>query len=260
MRPAAPIAAALLLALGVTAVARGELQQEGNLVVSFGGGISPHSLPRNKPAPVEIGVDSTIRTSDDSDPPPQLRRISIAINRDGKLYDRGLPTCRYRRIQPATMDAARRLCGGAIIGKGRVRVRVRLSNQPPFTLKAPLLVFNAPRSKHGERRFLAQAYSRFPPSAFILIFKVRERQGGRFGTVVSTTLPKSAWKWAYVTYFEMRLRRTYTYRGRRRSYVSASCAAPAGFPGAVYPFARASFEFAGGRQIASTLIRDCKVR
>jgi len=259
LRPAGPIAAALLIALGVAAGARGEVQKEGNLIVSFGGGISPHSLPRDEPVPVAIDVDSTIRTSDDADPPPQLRRISIAINREGKLFDRGLPTCRYRRIQPATMGAARQLCGGAIIGKGRVRVRVHLSNQPPFTLKAPLLAFNAPRSKDGQRRFYAQAYSHRPPSAFVLTFKVRSRKGP-FGTVVSTTLPRSARKWAYVTDFEMQLRRTYTYGGKRRSYVSAACPAPAGFPGAVYPFARANFEFAGGRAVRSTLVRDCKVR
>ena len=44
----------------------------------------------------------------------------------------------------------------------------------------------------------------------------------------------------------MRLRRIYTYRGQQHSYVSAGCAAPAGFPGAVYPFARANFKFADG--------------
>lgn len=258
MRPAGPIAAALLLALGVAAAARGELQQEGNLIVSFDGGISPHSLPRQKPAPVAVSVSSAIRTSDGADPPPQLRRISIAINRAGKLFDRGLPTCRYRTIQPATMAAARELCGGAIIGKGRVRVRVALSSQRPFTLEAPLLVFNAGHIG-GHRRFFAQIYGLRPPSAFVLTFNVLKAKGA-YGTVVRTTLPKSAWKWAYVTYFSMRLRRIYTYRGRRHSYVSASCSAPAGFPGAVYPFARANFEFAEGQRVTSTLVRDCKVR
>ncbi len=258
MRSAGPIAAALLVALGVAAGARGEVQQKGNLIVAFDGGISPHALPRSRPAPVAVSVATTLSTSDGADPPPQLRQISIAINRDGKLFDRGLPTCRFRRIQPATMVAARRVCGGAIIGSGRVRVRVRLSNQRPFTLDAPLLVFNARRSG-GHRRFFAQIYGRRPPSSLLLAFKVLKGTDP-FGTVIKTTLPKSAWKWAYVTYFSMRLRRTYTYEGQRRSYVSAACPAPAGFPGAVYPFASANFGFAGGRRVRSTLIRDCKVR
>lgn len=257
-KPAGLIAVALLLAAGGTAAARAELTKEGNLLVSFDGGIAPKKLPRSSLAPVTVRVDSTIKTSDGSDPPPQLREISIGINREGRVFDRGLPTCKVRRVQPATMRAARRICGGAIVGSGSVQVRVHLSNQQPFTFKGRLLVFNAKRSG-GRRRILAQVYGRRPPSAFVLTFKIR-KQKGTFGTVLRTRLPKSAWKWAYVTHFEMKLRRTFTYRGKRRSFVSAACAAPAGFPGAVYPFARAKFKFAGGRSVTSTLIRNCTVR
>lgn len=252
------IAICAAIALGATVTAQAELEQDGNLVVSFDGGIVPRSLPRSGTAPVAVNVESTVRTSDGADPPPQLREITIAINREGRLFDRGLPTCRVRRIQPATMAAARRICGGAIVGSGRVGVRVSLPNQPPFTFRGPLLVFNA-RPVDGKRRILAQVYGKRPPSAFVLTFKVIRRRG-TFGTVIRTSLPQSAWKWAYVTHFEMRLRRVYTYEGRRHSFVSAGCPAPRGFPGAVYPFARATFGFAGGREVTSTLIRDCRVR
>lgn len=248
--------AAAVLAVAVTA--RAEVEQEGNLVVAFDGGISPHSLPRTGAAPVRVSVESTIRASDGADPPPQLRAITIAINREGRVFDRGLPTCRVREIQPTTIKAARRICGGAIVGSGRVAVRVHLENQPPFTFEGPLLVFNA-KPSGGKRHLLAQVYGTRPPSAFVLSFKV-VRRPGRFGTVIRTVLPESARKWAYVTHFAMRLRRTYVYRGRRHSFVSAGCPAPAGFPGAVYPFARGTFEFADGRAITSTLIRDCRVK
>lgn len=249
--------ALVLLAAGVT-VAQAEVERQGNLVVNFDGGISPKSLPRTGTAPVAVSVDSTFMATDGADPPPQLRRISIAINRGGRLFDRGLPTCRVRRIQPSTIAAARRICGGAIVGSGSVRVRVRLENQLPFTFKGPLLVFNAER-RGGKRRLLAQVYGRKPPSAFVLTFRIAKRRG-TFGTVIETTLPRPAREWAYVTHFEMKLRRTYTWRGQRRSFVSAGCAAPAGFPGAVYPFARGEFGFAGGRSVTTTLIRNCNVR
>jgi len=261
MKAIAPIALALALLLGALAgagSAAAEKQQSGNLLVSFDGGISPHALPRKGTAPVSVTVDSSFATADESDPPPQLRRIAIAINRGGRIFDRGLPTCRVQRIQPSTIAAAKRICGGAIVGNGHVQVRVNLANQPPFTFKGPMLVFHATRAG-GKRRLLAQVYGTRPPSAFVLTFKILRRKG-TFGTVISTVLPKPARKWAYVTHFEMKLRRIYTYRGRRRSFISAGCAAPAGFPGAVYPFARANFGFAGGSQVTSTLIRDCKVR
>ncbi|HEU5143304.1 MAG TPA: hypothetical protein VFU04_09130 [Solirubrobacterales bacterium] len=252
--------ATIVAAATLTASASGQadLVQDGNLLVSFDGAISPKALPRAQTAPVAVKVETAIRATDGSDPPPQLRSITIGINRQGKIFDRGLPTCRVREIQPTTIAAARRICGGAIVGNGNVGVRVHLPNQPPFTFKGPLLVFNAERAG-GKRQLLAQVYGTRPPSAFVLRFTI-DRRKGTFGTQIRTVLPQAARRWAYLTHFQMRLKRTYTFRGKRHSYVNAACAAPAGFPGAVYPFARANFEFAGGRRIDSTLLRDCKVR
>jgi hypothetical protein len=239
-------------------VARGELAKSGDVVVSFDGGISPRALPRSGVAPVAVGVESAFRSFAGADPPPQLRRISIAINRRGRLFNRGLPTCRVRRIQPATIGAARRICGGAIVGQGRVGVRVNLAGQKPFDFSGRLLAFNAKPGKGG-RRILAQVYGIRPPSAFVLTFRI-QRRPGTFGTVIETVLPHSARGWAYVTRFEMTLRRTYVWGGKRRSYLSAGCPAPPGFPGAIYPFARAEFDFAGGQRVVSELNRSCSVR
>jgi hypothetical protein len=252
------LAVGLLVGLGAVGLAQGESVQEGNLLVSFNGGISPHALPREVAAPVTVSIETTIGTSDGADPPPQLRKISIGINREGEIFDRGLPTCKVRRIQPATIKAAQRVCGGAIVGSGHVGVRVRLPNQPPFTFTGPMLVFNA-KPSGAKRRLLAQVYGRKPPSAFVLTFKIL-KQKGTFGNLIRTTLPKPAQKWAYVTHFEMKLRRIYVYKGQRHSYISAACPAPDGFPGAVYPFARGKFTFDGGRAVSETLVRDCKVR
>jgi hypothetical protein len=257
MRARLPIAV-LLLTLAVGGVARAETVAEGNLLVGFDGGISPHALPRTGVAPVAVHIATTFKTADGSDPPPQLRGVSIGINHGGKIYDRGLPTCQVREIQPATIAAAERICGSAIVGSGHVGVRVSLANQVPFTFEGPMLVFNARRSG-GQRRLLAQVYGTQPPSAFILTFKIVE-QKGEFGTVIRTVLPKPARQWAYVTHFDMRLHRVYSYRGQRHSFISAGCPAPAGFPGAIYNFARANFKFADGLRVGSTLVRDCNVR
>jgi hypothetical protein len=249
------VAAALLVALA--GAARAEVVREGDIVVHIDGGISPQALPRTSMAPVTVTLDSTFQSAEGVDPPPQLRTIAIGINRDGKVFDRGLPTCRVRRIQPTTIKAARRICGDAIVGSGHVQVRVHLANQPPFTFKGPLLVFHA-KPAEGHRRLLAQVYGRKPPSAFVLTFNVLEKQD-TFGTVIKTTLPKPARQWAYVTHFDMKLHRVYTYNGQKHSFISAGCAAPEGFPGAVYPFAKANFGFAENKHVVTTLIRDCTV-
>ena len=263
MRRSGLAAIGLALALGVagvgTAIA-GEsvVAKQGDVIVAFGGDIAPRALPRSGVAPVVVTIDSTFKSAEGADPPPQLRTISIGINQAGKIVDRGLPTCKVRKVQPATISAARRICGDAIVGSGHVQVRVHLANQPPFTFTGPMLVFHAKRSG-GSRRLLAQVYGLKPPSAFVLNFKIVEASG-EFGTVIKTSLPKSARKWAYVTHFDMKLQRRYVYQGQHYSYVNAGCAAPEGFPGAVYKFAKSNFGFAGGNHVMTTLVRDCTVK
>jgi hypothetical protein len=254
-----PRALLLTVALALCAAipARAELNQQGKLLVGFDGGIFPKTLPRHTPVPVAVRVAGDIRATEGATL-PQLRTISVAINSSGRLYDKGIPTCRVAAIQPATEAAARSACPQAIIGAGHVTVLVHLDSQSAFEVHGNLLAFNGPR-RRGRKLILAQVYSKDPLGAFVLTFEV-ERHEGLFGTVMSTTLPGTASGWAYLTHFDMTLERTYRYRGRLRSYVSASCAAPAGFPGALFPFAKATYGFDNGQRLTTSVTRTCKVR
>ena len=252
-----PLVAALALCTALPA--RAELSQQGSLIVGFDGTLSPTALPRTDPAPVSVRVAGDIKDSaGNPDSLPQLRRISVAINRAGRLFDKGIPVCELTSIQPATEREARERCGGAIVGDGHVALQVRLPAQEPFMVQANLIAFNG-RSQGGRKLILAQVYATEPPGAFVLTFTV-QRRGGLFGTVMSTTLPQSAHEWAYLTHFDMTLHRVYRYRGERRSYISAACAAPAGFPGALFPFAKATYGFDNGQRLTTTVVRSCRVR
>lgn len=259
MRRAALCLVGVVLAASLAApLAEGELSQDGDLVVSFDSSLVPTRLPRDHPRPVAITVAGGIRTATPGAPLPQLRTISVAINRAGRLDDRGLPTCRVHEIQPATEAAARALCQSSIVGSGDVTVEVHLDNQVPFLVHGKLLAFNGP-TVHGHKQILAQVYSKTPPGAFVLTFTLH-RQRGMFGTVMSTSLPAKARAWAYLKDFRMKLGRRFHGGGRARSFVSAACSAPAGFPGAVFPFARATYGFADGRQLTTTTVRSCQVK
>lgn len=248
---------ALLLVAACACTAQAELNQQGNLVVRFDSELAPKRLPRQRPAPIAVTVSGDVKTAKEGRL-PQLRRISVAINRSGRLYDRGLPTCRVRSIQPSTEAAARRICGDAIVGRGRVTVLARIDNQRSFMVDGSLLAFNGPR-RHGRKLILAQVYTQDPPGAFVLTFKLT-RGKGLFGTVMTTTLPRKAWGWAFLTHFSMTLHRVYKEKGRSRSLISAACAAPAGFPGATFPFAKATYGFDTGQSVTTTVFRTCKVR
>jgi hypothetical protein len=246
------VAGLLLCAAG----AKAELTRHGDLITSFGAALTPKTLPRRRPIPVAVRVAGDFKTANDAEL-PQLRTISVAINRAGRLYDRGLPTCRLKAIQPATEAEALALCHRALVGSGHVNVQVHIEAQAPFVVRANLLAFNGPR-KNGQKLILAQVYAEDPPGAFVLTFRLR-RKPGLFGTVMSTTLPETAQGWAYLTHFDMTLDRTYRYHGEVHSYVSAACAAPAGFPGAVFPLAKVAYGFGNGQKPRTTVVRSCRV-
>jgi hypothetical protein len=256
MRVARPLAAVTVLALCLCIPAQAEVTEQGNLITTFQGDLAPKTLPRETPAPVAVSVGGDFKARGTS-PLPQLRTISVAINNAGVLDDTGLPICQVAAIQPATEANARALCHKAIVGSGHVTVGVHLENQAPFSVSANLLAFNGP-SEGGQKLILAQIYAKNPPGAFVLTFKLKRRPG-RFGTVMSTKLPRSAQQWAYLTHFDMTLYRRYRYRGKSQSYVSAACEAPPGFPGAVFPLAKASYGFAGGQHTTTTIVRSCRV-
>jgi hypothetical protein len=250
--------AALAAAAALALPARAELNQAGDLIVAFDGTLRPSALPRHSFAPIAVRVAGDIRSASGEETAlPQLRTISVAINRQGRLYDRGLPTCEPSSIQPATEAEARAECGDAIVGAGHVTVQARIPTQPPGSVRAKLLAFNGPR-RAGHKLILAQVYAKAPPGAFVLPFALR-RRAGLFGTVMSTTLPTSAQGWAYLTHFDITLHRTYAYKGKRRSFVSAACSAPDGFPAALFPFAKATYGFDDGRSLTTTVARSCKV-
>jgi hypothetical protein len=110
----------------------------------------------------------------------------------------------------------------------------------------------------GRPAILAHVYGTDPvPTSFTLPFVISKAKG-TFATVLSATLPDAASN--SVTGIELILQRRFSYRGEARSYASAGCPAPKGFPGAVFPFARASYEFVGGRGLSSVLTRSCRAR
>lgn len=253
--------AGLVLAVGVlvlgASIARAELTERGDLFVRFDGGISPQELPRRSRGAIAVRVEGTIKTLS-GERPPALRRISIAINRGGSIETRGLPRCTQPQLQARTGQQALQVCGEALVGRGRYVGDFAFPEQNAFPLRGRILAFNA--VVDGQRAILAHVYAASPfPTTRIVIFRIR-RSKGTFGTVLVAGLPASLNRNGYLKEISLNLHRTYEYRGRKRSYLGAECAAPAGLTLGIFPFARVSMGFADGRTLASTLIRTCRVR
>lgn len=244
--------------LGAAAAARGEAIQQGQLRVDFKAGFAPRSLPRDRPAPVRVSLGGSVATADGSRP-PQLRRISIALNRYGRLTTRGLPICARGELESTSSATALRRCRGALVGRGRFGADVAFPNLAPFPVGGSVLAFNS--RVHGKLAILVHIYGSKPVRAsLVLSFKVSHRRRGTFGTVLSTRIPRIASDVGYVTDVSLSFGRRYRVGSERLSFLSARCAAPAGFPGALFPFARGSFLFANGQRLTTTVVRDCAVR
>jgi hypothetical protein len=247
---------ALLFAAAVS-LGQAELTQRGDLFVSFSGGIAPTTLPRHSRAPIAVRVAGVVRTLS-GERPPALRQIKIEINRNGHLDTRGLPVCRKRQIEASSSEQALITCGPALVGGGSYLAKTAFPEQLTFPSAGRILAFNS--VVDGHQAILAHIYGTEPiPIVRIIVFHIQHAHGA-YGTLLTGALPATVNRYGYVKRLSLSLHRDYVYRGQRHGYLSAACAAPAGFPGAVFPFAHASMTFADGRTLGSTLTRSCEVK
>jgi hypothetical protein len=251
----------LLLALVVlvaltAATASGERAQRGNLIVTLDGGFAPQALPRDRPAPVSVQLKAGLQTTDSSTL-PRVTRVELGIPGQGAITTRGLPTCTARRLRNTTTAKALEACQPALIGSGQMVAQVKIPSQPAFAVHARLLAFNG--KVHGQRAVIVHGLALRPPTVVVLPFLIHLRPG-KFGTVLTAHLPPNLGPWPRFARFEMSFHRRYTFHGRERSYISASCPLPRRIPFGIFSFAKATFTLADGRRISKGIARTCQAR
>jgi hypothetical protein len=245
---------AVLLGAGF---AWGELSQSGTLRISFDGGFRPRALPRDRPVPVTLEVEGAISTTDGSRP-PALQQFEIGVNRNGLLSTNGLPACSMPRLQSTTSTAALERCRPALVGQGTFGATVEVDGRL-IPAAGEILAFNG--RFRGGPAVLLHFYTATPTGvSLIMPLALVHQAKGQFGTRLETKIPVLAGGFASITKIQLKIGREYNYRGQRRSFLSASCAAPAGFPQAIFNFARGDFHFADGKTISTVLTRQCRVR
>jgi hypothetical protein len=255
--PLLTLCAGLAVLFLIGAPAGAERAQDGTVIVSLDGGISPNKLPRDRPAPVAVHLAGGVSTSDDS-PLPRVNWIRLELAWRGQLFTKGLAVCPRERLGDSTSRQALNACGDALVGRGKLYAVIFLPNQTPFGVHANLLTFNG-RTKSGDPAVWAHAYSSKPPVSFVIPFEVRH-QPGAFRTVLVTTIRRSVGPWPHVANFHIRVEKTFMYRGERRSYLSASCPVPPHFTAGFLSLARATYTFAGGTQVTTESVRSCRTR
>jgi hypothetical protein len=245
-----------LLALVAVAASQAEVLQKGNLRVKFNADFDPHTLPRQRSAPVRIEFSGSIETTDGSHP-PSLRWLEIELNRNGRLGATGLPLCSARLLQSTTTEQALARCGDAVVGHGNFEAVVALGGDIPTGGR--IIAFNS--RLDGKSALLLHFFAAVPARFTLVVpLKIARDDEGEFSTLLRTRVPRLAGGLGSITRVDLTIGRRYAFRGKRRSYVSAACSAPAGFNQATFSLARARFRFDSHPDFSSKLLTSCRVR
>lgn len=218
------VVAALVLALA--AVANGSPNRKiwcaGNICIADDGGITPTKLPRHGSAPVTARLNGEISTRDGSHP-PAFESVDLKVEKNISIDPVGLPTCKAGKLRATSSATAKRLCGDAIVGSGKAEVEVAFPEQAPFRSTGPLVLFNGGQ-KGPVTTLLLHAYVDVPaPTAIVVEATVTKIHEGPYGLRIQATVPKIAGGAGAVTMFELKVGRKFTYKGKKKSFLSAGC-------------------------------------
>jgi hypothetical protein len=245
------VAALVVLVAGGTALAgnKPETVEVGNLVFTFNGGFSPTALPKSKLAPITLTASGKIATKN-GEHPPALKEAIVETDKNGAVFVKGLPVCKSGQLQSRDTKAARKACPKAIIGSGHTAVEVLFPESKPIPVDSALTVFNGGQ-KGGTTTFYIHAYFTAPiTGAIVTTVKIKKIHNGRYGLKSVASIPKIANGSGSVKSFDLKIGKTYTYKGKKVSVLSAKCA-----DGKLQAFA--SSIFADGTKASAGIIRTC---
>ena len=219
---AATVAIGLALLVAGTALAQPKVVKAGNLFFKDDGGISPTRLPRHSPAPVSAIIKDEIGTLDGSHP-PAIEGVIADFDKAIQINAKGLPVCTKGQLTARSTTAAKKACPDAIVGSGEGEVEVAFPEQKPFAAQGPIVLFNG--GVHGGTTLLLiHTYVAVPaPTAVIATVEITHVHHGPFGLHIVAQIPKIAGGFGSPVGYKITVGRTFTFRGKKQSYLTASC-------------------------------------
>jgi hypothetical protein len=245
-------AAAILCALAALATATaaaGALVIVNGIVLHADGGFQPRSLPRHEFAPIHFQGYFEIAAKGGGKP-VALEQAVVDFDRDGRLSAGGLPVCPPERIAKASPAEARRVCAGAIVGRGRLEGLIGVAGVALRT-GSPLTIFNGPPQAGHPTVILHAQIGVLVTETFAIVVPI-ERRPGPFRYRATIDIPPIAGGFGAITRLEARIGRRFG-AGGHRSYVSARCS-----DGVLQTHGR--FTFADGTIVDGSVEKACTPR
>jgi hypothetical protein len=217
----AALALGAVLALGVAAVASATQTtlRAGNLVVTFGGTISPKKLPKNEYVPVTSKIFGKITTSDGTHP-SAFREAVVDIDKDVKINVKGFPVCKGGQLEARDTKSAMKVCGKTVLGNGIAHVEIAFPEQRPITVTSPLTIFNG-GEKGGKVTLYFHIFITVPTPAAVVTTVTIQRKGTGLHSIAK--IPVVAGGSGSALDFSFKLGKTYSYKGKKVGYFEAKC-------------------------------------
>ncbi len=251
------LAAVAAVACAAVATAKWDVFRAGNVVLKFDGGTLPDSMPRHRLAPIGAYAKIQVSTSDESHP-PAFRGGTFELDRNIAFDATGLPICKAAQLEARDSRAARKVCGKSIVGSGQGTVEIAFPEQQPIQVKSPLTFFNG-GVKGNTTTLFVHAFITVPaPAAVVTTVKFTKIHDGRYGLRVVSEIPVIAGGSGSVLSASFTVKRFFTYRGSKRSYLSGKC--PDGrlqFKIVETDFKVEAGAYATAPPLSGTLVRPC---
>jgi hypothetical protein len=250
---AATVGLALAALVGAGAAeAHVQVIRVGDLILTAEGGFSPTRLPKHENAPITLHGGGKLSTVSGAYP-PILEDINIEFDRHGSVETAGLEVCSQAKLEARTVPQARKACPEAIVGKGFGHAVVAFAESKPINVDSPITLFNGPE-KDGNPTVLAHAYTTYPvPVALIVPVVIEKIDKGVYGYRTKAKIPKIAGGAGIPISGHLKIGRTWTFKGKKHSYVNARCETG-------HLQARVEATFKDGTFLSGVFIRACQVR
>ena len=256
MRKRLTIVVAMAVGVAVTVAGVAAAVQSPTLVGADGNTQSiavkytPQKLSKKQAEPVTLEVKTATgsRTAANGVPSPAVRAV-VDFPKGLEIFSKGYPTCDPAVLQNTSTERAIEECKRAQIGSGQGSADL-LVGEKVFPVVTTITAFNGV-PQGGKPVILLHNYAATPiQTTLVLTGVVKSLDQGPYGRRLDVEIPLIAGGQGALTSFGVKISKTFTYKGKKRSYVSMTC------PSKKLK-TRGQFVFRDGESLTPSVTQNC---
>lgn len=213
--------------------------------------LAPKKLSKTKltPAALSVTTKTTSTTAPNGVPSPAVRAV-LDFDKNASIFTKGLPTCDPAKVQNTSTEVALRECGRAKIGSGTASALLPVGTQV-FPVNQTATIFNGV-PKGGKPVVVVHTYGTTPiQTTLVLAGAVSKYNKEGYGPRIDLEVPLLAGGAGALTGIQVKVDKKYTFKGEKRSFISAKCTS-----GKLK--ARGVFTFKDGESLTALSTQSCK--